>query len=180
MGGAMESGETEIVEGVVSQGHLDRRVSGHAPEPGRRTGSDRCIELGDASCVAVPRAHQRSSHRRDDPHRGRPGPPSRRSPARTARTPVTAPPACGRRAPARPSAGKLERISYSCSRHRGLLSPKWSAVHESGSIPVGPTYPQFRAGVFWPEIGWWLLTGKPKRLSLAVQVPQRHLVLHVW
>jgi hypothetical protein len=41
----MESGETERVEVVVAQGLLDRRVSGHAPEPRRRTGGDRCIEL---------------------------------------------------------------------------------------------------------------------------------------
>jgi hypothetical protein len=41
----MESGETERVEVVVAQGLLDRRVSGHAPEPCRRTGGDRCIEL---------------------------------------------------------------------------------------------------------------------------------------
>src|SRR5712691_14946 len=44
-GGDMESRETEGVEIVVAQGLLDRRVSGHAPEPRRRTGSDRCIEL---------------------------------------------------------------------------------------------------------------------------------------
>src|SRR5437879_330189 len=41
----MESGETERVEVVVAQGLLDRRVSGHAPEPRRRTGGNRCIEL---------------------------------------------------------------------------------------------------------------------------------------
>src|SRR6516165_5673590 len=41
----MESGETERVEIVVAQGLLDRRMSGHAPETGRRTGGDRCIEL---------------------------------------------------------------------------------------------------------------------------------------
>jgi hypothetical protein len=45
----MESGETERVEVVVAQGLLDRRVSGHAPEPRRRTGGDRCIELGYAT-----------------------------------------------------------------------------------------------------------------------------------
>ena len=49
MGRDIESGEAEIVESVVSQGHLDRRVSGHAPEPGRRTGGDRRIELGHAT-----------------------------------------------------------------------------------------------------------------------------------
>jgi hypothetical protein len=41
----MEAGETERVEIVVVQGLLDRRVSGHTPETGRRTGGDRCIEL---------------------------------------------------------------------------------------------------------------------------------------
>ena len=41
----MESGETERVEVVVAQGLLDRRMSGHAPETGRRTGGDRRIEL---------------------------------------------------------------------------------------------------------------------------------------
>src|SRR5712671_2554065 len=45
LGGDMESGETERVEIVVAQGLLDRRVSGHAPEPRRRAGGDRCIEL---------------------------------------------------------------------------------------------------------------------------------------
>src|SRR5229473_1349639 len=45
LGGDIESGETEGVEIVVAQGLLDRWVSGHAPEPRRRTGSDRCIEL---------------------------------------------------------------------------------------------------------------------------------------
>jgi hypothetical protein len=45
----MESGETEGVEVVVAQGLLDRRVSRHAPEPGRRTGGYRCIELGYAT-----------------------------------------------------------------------------------------------------------------------------------
>ena len=41
----MESGETERVEVMVAQGLLDHRMSGHAPETGRRTGGDRCIEL---------------------------------------------------------------------------------------------------------------------------------------
>src|SRR6516164_8336310 len=41
----MESGKTELFEVVVAQGLLDRRMSGHAPEPGRRTGGDRGIEL---------------------------------------------------------------------------------------------------------------------------------------
>src|SRR6516164_9209044 len=45
----MKSRETERVEVVVAQGLLDRRVSGHAPEPRRRTGGDRCIELGYAA-----------------------------------------------------------------------------------------------------------------------------------
>ena len=45
----MEPGETERVEVVVAQGLLDRRVSGHAPEPRRRTGGDRCMELGYAA-----------------------------------------------------------------------------------------------------------------------------------
>jgi hypothetical protein len=44
-----ESGETERVEIAVAQGLLDRRMSGHAPETGRRTGGDRCIELGYAT-----------------------------------------------------------------------------------------------------------------------------------
>ena len=35
LGRDMESGETECVEIVVAQGLLDRRVSGHAPEPRR-------------------------------------------------------------------------------------------------------------------------------------------------
>src|SRR6516225_11621987 len=42
----MKSRETERVEVVVAQGLLDRRVSGHAPETGRRTGGDRRMELG--------------------------------------------------------------------------------------------------------------------------------------
>jgi hypothetical protein len=41
----MKSRETKRVEVVVAQGLLDRRVFGHAPETGRRTGGDRCIEL---------------------------------------------------------------------------------------------------------------------------------------
>src|SRR6266403_229258 len=41
----MESGETDRVEVAVGQCLLNRRVSGHAPEPRRRTGGDRCIEL---------------------------------------------------------------------------------------------------------------------------------------
>src|SRR6516164_9609318 len=41
----IESGETEGGEVAVWQGLLDRRVSGHAPEPRRRTGGDRGIEL---------------------------------------------------------------------------------------------------------------------------------------
>src|SRR6516225_1846435 len=41
----MKSRETERVEVVVAQGLLDRRVAGHAPETGRRTGGDRCMEL---------------------------------------------------------------------------------------------------------------------------------------
>ena len=45
----MESGETERVEVVVAQGLLDRRMSGHAPETGRRTGGDRCVELRHAT-----------------------------------------------------------------------------------------------------------------------------------
>src|ERR1700740_3840580 len=40
----IESLKTERVEVVVAQGLLDRRVSGHAPKPCRRTGGDRCIE----------------------------------------------------------------------------------------------------------------------------------------
>src|SRR5271170_6842696 len=49
LGRDIESGETERVEIVVAQGLLDRRVSGHAPEPRRRTGGDRCVELGYAT-----------------------------------------------------------------------------------------------------------------------------------
>jgi hypothetical protein len=41
----MKSRATERVEVVVAQGLLDRRVSRHAPEPCRRTGGDRCLEL---------------------------------------------------------------------------------------------------------------------------------------
>src|SRR6266436_224687 len=41
----MESGETDRVEVAVGQCLLNRRVSGHAPEPRRRTGGDRCTEL---------------------------------------------------------------------------------------------------------------------------------------
>jgi len=41
----MKSRETERVEVVVAQDLLDRWVSGHAPEPRRRTGGDRCVEL---------------------------------------------------------------------------------------------------------------------------------------
>src|SRR6516225_10176408 len=41
----VKSRETERVEVVVAQGLMDRRVSGHAPEPRRRTGGDRCMEL---------------------------------------------------------------------------------------------------------------------------------------
>ena len=45
----MESGEAERVELAVARGLLDRRVSGHAPEPRRRTSGNRCIELGYAT-----------------------------------------------------------------------------------------------------------------------------------
>jgi hypothetical protein len=45
----MESGEAERVEVAVGQGLLDRRVSGHAPEPRRRTSGNRRIELGYAT-----------------------------------------------------------------------------------------------------------------------------------
>src|ERR1700730_9694966 len=45
LGRDMESGETDRVEVAVGQCLLNRRVSGHAPEPRRRTGGDRCIEL---------------------------------------------------------------------------------------------------------------------------------------
>src|ERR1700739_893970 len=41
----IEWGEAERVELAVAQGLLDRRVSGHAPEPRRRTSGNRCIEL---------------------------------------------------------------------------------------------------------------------------------------
>jgi hypothetical protein len=46
----MESGETERVGVAVGQCLLNRGVSGHAPEPRRRTGGDRCIEL---QCAAT-------------------------------------------------------------------------------------------------------------------------------
>src|SRR6516162_7129177 len=53
----VKSRETERVEVVVAQGLLDRRVSGHAPEPSWRTGGDRCLELWYATtaqfCEAV-------------------------------------------------------------------------------------------------------------------------------
>src|ERR1700739_2057542 len=41
----IEWGEAERVELAIAQGLLDRRVSGHAPEPRRRTSGNRCIEL---------------------------------------------------------------------------------------------------------------------------------------
>ena len=37
----MKAGKTERVEVAVSQGLLDHRVSGHAPEPSGRAGCDR-------------------------------------------------------------------------------------------------------------------------------------------
>src|SRR5208282_6594714 len=49
----IETGETERVGIVVTQGLLDRRVSGHAPEPRRRTSGNRCIELGYAATAQV-------------------------------------------------------------------------------------------------------------------------------
>ena len=49
MVGNMKARETERVEIVVAQGLLDRRVSWHAPETGRRTGGDRRMELGYAT-----------------------------------------------------------------------------------------------------------------------------------
>jgi hypothetical protein len=41
--------ETEGVEVPDAQCLLNRRMSGDAPEPRRRTGRDRCIELWDAT-----------------------------------------------------------------------------------------------------------------------------------
>jgi hypothetical protein len=45
----IKAGKTEAVEIRVAQGLLDRRVSGHAPEPGRRAGGNRRVELRHAT-----------------------------------------------------------------------------------------------------------------------------------
>ena len=49
MDGNLEVGKTEAVEIRVAQGLLDRRMSGHAPEPGRRAGGNRRAELWHAT-----------------------------------------------------------------------------------------------------------------------------------
>ena len=45
----MEAGKTEPVEIRVAQRLLDGRMSGHAPETGRRAGSNRGVELWQAT-----------------------------------------------------------------------------------------------------------------------------------
>ena len=51
----MKSRETERIEVVVAQGLLDRRVSGHAPEPRRQTSGDRGSKgLAGARTAAAP------------------------------------------------------------------------------------------------------------------------------
>ena len=45
----IEAGEAEAVEIRVAQGLLDGRMSGPAPEAGRRAGSNRRVELRQAT-----------------------------------------------------------------------------------------------------------------------------------
>ena len=45
----VEAGKTETGEIRVAQSLLDGRMSGHAPEPGRRAGSNRRVELWQAT-----------------------------------------------------------------------------------------------------------------------------------
>ena len=49
LGRDIEAGKTEIVEIRVAQSLLNGRMSGHAPETGRRAGSNRRVELWQAT-----------------------------------------------------------------------------------------------------------------------------------
>ena len=51
---------------------------------------------------------------------------------------VPVPPANGRHAPVDHLATELGRVRQSCLGHRGLLEPKWSGVHETGSTSLSP------------------------------------------
>src|ERR1700730_5716069 len=85
----------------------------------------------------TPPAPPPEAHHRGGQHHVRAGAPNSRSLAPLARTRVTAPPAFGLIAPARPSGAEIPaRMAGDSSASQHLLL-KWKSVHETGSTPAG-------------------------------------------